>query len=174
MKRGRLKGHSVSEETRKKLRLFNLGKKQTPEHIEKRVIQLRGKNNPMFGTKHTEEWKLNMSKIKRESNLTPRGEKNNMWKGGITPINEKIRKSYEMKLWKKSCLERDNWTCQKTGIRGEKLHPHHIQNFAQFPEFRFAIDNGITLSEVAHRKFHKKYGIRNNTKEQLEEFLNEK
>jgi len=33
------------------------------------------------------------------------------------------------------------------------------------------IDNGITLSEKAHREFHKKYGIKNNTNEQLEEFL---
>ena len=39
---------------------------------------------------------------------------------------------------------------------------------------RTAIENGITLSLKAHREFHKKYGFRNNTKEQLEEFLNTK
>lgn len=33
------------------------------------------------------------------------------------------------------------------------------------------LDNGITLSKKAHKEFHKIYGRKNNTKEQLEEFL---
>lgn len=60
---------------------------------------------------------------------------------------------------------------RKTELKKGNLHPHHIQNFAQFPELRFAIDNGITLSEKVHWEFHDKYGKRNNTQEQLEEFL---
>jgi hypothetical protein len=56
-------------------------------------------------------------------------------------------------------------------IKGGKLHPHHIQNFAKFPELRFAIDNGITLSDKAHWEFHKKYGKHNNNREQMKEFL---
>jgi hypothetical protein len=47
-------------------------------------------------------------------------------------------------------------------------------NFAEFPELRTSIENGITLSEKAHKEFHKKYGFRNNTKEQLQEFLTNK
>ena len=61
---------------------------------------------------------------------------------------------------------------KKTGISGGELVVHHINNFADFPELRTAIDNGITLSKKAHQDFHKIYGVRNNTKEQLEEFLN--
>ena len=77
-------------------------------------------------------------------------------------------------LWQKKRLQvfdRDNWTCQKYKIRGGKLHPHHIQNFAEHPELRFEVSNGITLSEKAHREFHKKYGKSNNTLEQLLDFL---
>ena len=77
----------------------------------------------------------------------------------------------EFRLWREAVFARDNWTCQKYGIKGGRLHPHHIKNFSEYPELRFAVDNGITFSEKAHKEFHKKYGIKNNTKEQLEEFL---
>lgn len=62
----------------------------------------------------------------------------------------------------------------KKGKPSGKLEVHHINNFAEFSELRFALDNGITLSEKAHDEFHKIYGIKNNTKGQLEEFLNRK
>ena len=94
------------------------------------------------------------------------------WQGGKTKECDSIRNSEEYKLWRKACFERDNFTCQKTGISGGELVVHHINNFADFPELRTAIDNGITLSKKAHQDFHKIYGVRNNTKEQLEEFLN--
>jgi len=100
-----------------------------------------------------------------------KGKKNPNWKGGITSINILIRNSANYKLWRKACFQRDNFTCQKYGISGGRLVVHHINNFADFPELRFAIDNGITLSEKAHREFHKRYGKHNNTREQLNEFL---
>lgn len=98
-------------------------------------------------------------------------EKNPAWKGGITPIVEIIRKSLEMKLWRKANMERDNFTCQKCEIIGGKLQVHHINNFADFEELRTSISNGITFCKNCHKEFHKKYGVKNNTKGQLEEFL---
>lgn len=102
------------------------------------------------------------------------GIKSHLWKGGITSENQKIRHSLEMKCWRKACFERDDYTCQKTGERGGDLIVHHINNFADFPELRTSIENGITLLRKVHIEFHKIYGKRNNTKEQLEEFLNKK
>jgi len=119
------------------------------------------------GHKHTLDTKFKLS-------LSHKGILNKSWKGGITSDVMKIRSSIEMKLWKKSVLERDNFTCQKTGKRGGKLAVHHINNFADFHELRTSIENGITLDFEVHKEFHRKYGIKNNTREQLLEFLNTK
>ena len=108
---------------------------------------------------------------RRKISEAHKGDKSWNWKGGIEPENKRIRKSLEYKLWREAVYKRDDWTCQKYKTKGGKLHPHHIQNFAGFPELRFTIDNGITLSEKAHKEFHKIYGFHSNTKEQLEEFI---
>lgn len=94
------------------------------------------------------------------------------WRGGKSKhIGNNIRKSPEYRCWREAVYKRDRFTCQKYGIIGGRLVAHHIKNFAEYPELRFAIDNGITLSRKAHNEFHKKYGLRHNTPEQLKEFL---
>ena len=90
-----------------------------------------------------------------------RGKNHKDWQGGITPINEKLRKSIEYKLWRKAVFERDNYTCIWGGKEhGSKLHADHIKPFALFPELRFAIDNGRTLCKDCH-KLTDTYGGRN-------------
>lgn len=117
------------------------------------------------GLKRSEETKI---KIGNSS----RGEKNHNWKGGVTTESQKIRHSIENRLWRESIFARDNWTCQKCkDNKGGNLVAHHILNFSQYPELRFAIDNGITLCNNCHNLFHKKYKQFNNTREQLQEFL---
>ncbi len=91
--------------------------------------------------------------------------------GRITPENKRIRDNIETRLWREAVFARDNYTCQKYGKRGGRLNAHHIKNFADYPELRFAINNGITFSEKAHKEFHKKYGKKNNTKKQLKQFI---
>ncbi|MFW6002734.1 MAG: hypothetical protein ACOCQD_05275, partial [archaeon] len=55
---------------------------------------------------------------------------------------------------------------------GEKgsIVAHHFYSYADYPELRLDIDNGITIKEGLHIIFHKIYGYGSNNKKQFEEF----
>ena len=149
------KGKIISKKIRKKIGEAHKGLKQSKETIEKR-------NLSRIGYKHSEETKQKIRKAHRKRF------KNHIYK---TDENTIQRKKPKYKVWREVVFTRDNWTCQKYGIRGGKLHPHHIKGFAQYPKLRFTVGNGVTLSEKAHKEFHKKYGYKNNTNKQLTQFL---
>lgn len=98
------------------------------------------------------------------------------WRG---EIDDGIgRDSIEYRKWKKDVLERDSNTCQ---VCGSTLSPevHHILPYATHKELRTDVKNGITLCECCHSAmilggFHQTYGTRNNTKEQLQEYIDNK
>jgi len=159
------KGKKLSKEHIENLKKSHIGYKM-PEKQKKKISKsLRGNPNLtwMKGKKRTEE-----SRRKQGESIS--GKNHWKWKGGMDFIKD-IRNSVEYKLWRKSNLERDNFTCQKCNQYGGKFQIHHINNFADFPDKRFAIDNGITFCSKCHQNFHKRYGRKNNTKEQLKEFL---
>jgi 5-methylcytosine-specific restriction endonuclease McrA len=117
------------------------------------------KNENRIGTKRSEEYKKKLSLIKK--GVKPKnfgisfglkGELNNKWKGGVTTENEKIRKSKEYIFWRISVFERDNFTCMDCGVRSRNIQAHHIKCFADYPESRMDIDNGITLCKKCHIK----------------------
>lgn len=120
--------------------------KELASYYAKRCLQCEAKRR--IGTKRTVETRKKLSEMKK-------GAKNNFWKGGISKENEKLRKSIEFRLWREAVFARDNWTCQKCEQKGGKLHPHHVQNFTDYPELRFALDNGITLCESVIKNFIK-------------------
>ena len=191
-------GKHLSKEHKRKIRKGNLGKKrskETKEKIRKKTLERfkngmpdtikkaigkglkraykEGRRQP--GMKGRHQTKEARKKIGRYN----KGKKSSWYIDGRTPEITKIRHSIESRLWRESNFARDNWTCQKCGVRSKSgkiiyLHSHHIYNFSQYPELRFAIDNGITFCKKCHDKFHKIYGKKNNTREQVEEFLLEK
>ena len=101
-----------------------------------------------------------------------RKEKSPKWKGGVK-YHRIERSVFEYKEWRISVFKRDDFTCQKCNEKSKKLRAHHILNWKDNLEYRYDVDNGITLCERCHIKFHSKYGKCNNNREQLDEFLNE-
>lgn len=74
----------------------------------------------------------------------------------IVPIRKsKGRNEKGYGLFVKKVLERDNYTCQNCGSK-EKLNVHHIKNYADFPDLRTKVSNGVTLCESCHKEIHKK------------------
>ena len=92
------------------------------------------------------------------------GENNYNWKGGITPLNNLLRKRSMWKIWREAVFLRDNFTCQNPNCEfcsnkiGVLLHPHHIKPLSQFPKLAFRVDNGITYCA----EFHIKSGLHKN------------
>lgn len=109
------------------------------------------------------------------------GENHWNWHGGVNGVNESERKSWEYKKWRQDVWKRDNFTCQCCGktINDIVLNAHHIRNFSDCEELRYDVDNGITLCEECHSMFspngfHHIYGVKNNTREQLEEYIEQR
>ena len=80
------------------------------------------------------------------------GDKHWNWKGGIKPVNQKLRNSRNYSEWRKKVFARDNYTCQSCSQRGGELEADHIKQFAFYPELRFDITNGRTLCKSCHKK----------------------
>jgi len=79
-----------------------------------------------------------------------RGDRSHHWKGGADKRN-----TFEYRHWRNSVFARDNWICQDCGDKkGGNLRAHHIFPFADFPEHRFELWNGVTLCDICHQKCH--------------------
>lgn len=62
----------------------------------------------------------------------------------------------QYKKWRLSVYRRDNFCCQFPGCgkKGKfaKLQAHHIKRWADFPELRFQLTNGVTLCKMCHKR----------------------
>jgi hypothetical protein len=116
---------------------------RNPEYRRHMSEVHKGQVSSMKGKHHTKETKERISKRLRGRRLSEvtkkkigeveKGKRHWNWKGGITPINIKIRNSLKSKEWKNIIFARDNWTCQKCRKRGIELRAHHILSLGRYP-----------------------------------------
>lgn len=101
------------------------------------------------------------------------GEKHPLWNKNLTLQEREICRKYpEYSNWRKFVYKRDEFTCQACGDNtGGNLVAHHILNYSEHRELRTDVNNGVTLCKGCHVKFHNRYGYTKNTKQQLEDFL---
>lgn len=118
--------------------------------------RMSGENHPFWGVK---------------------GEKHFKWNPNLTDDErEDKRDTVENYHFRKNVFKRDDYTCQCCNRKSKKGNPitlnaHHIVNYYNHPNDRYNVNNGITLCDECHKKFHKKYGNRDNNLNQLEEFI---
>lgn len=100
-----------------------------------------------------------------------RGENHPDYNPNLTP-EERGRSYAEYSDWRKEVFERDNYTCQCCGDnKGHNLNAHHIYGYAEHEDLRTDVDNGVTLCEDCHKRYHKQYGIKNNDYKDFRTFL---
>jgi hypothetical protein len=129
-------GRVVSTETRNKIAISNTGKKRTPEQLATLSKAHVGISMPFKGKK-----------------MPYRSGKNHWnWRGGNSKGYKTGYYSFEYKEWRKAVFERDEYTCKECGVSGVYVTAHHIKSFAQYPELRFDLKNGVTLCEECHSK----------------------
>lgn len=137
----------ITKEKYRKISAALKGRKVPAERLLKMKFFQKGHMTWNKGTKGL--IKPNSGNFKKGQHMR---EKNVNWRGGITPINKKIRESIEYEEWRKSVFERDNYTCLGCFQIGGYLQADHIKPFAYFPELRFELSNGRTLCKDCHIK----------------------
>src|SRR6185436_4448468 len=92
---------------------------------------------------------------KRDPALVKRGPAHWNWRGG-RPW-ERFRDPRYLE-WRNAVLERDDYTCQRCGRickRYERgLAAHHVASWAESPDTRFDVANGLTLCRACHMELH--------------------
>ena len=145
--------------------------------IPKETLERMGKECSirMSGRKISEETKEKMSKSHKGLNTwtkTRFGARTSNWKGGTTQLNDLLRATSKMKIWRELIFMRDNFICQNpkcsfcSNIVGVKLNAHHkkqVKDILKENNIKttqealnckelWAVDNGITYCEEYHLK----------------------
>ncbi|KKN11572.1 hypothetical protein LCGC14_1025220 [marine sediment metagenome] len=157
-------GRKHTEETKQKMReMWQLrhpnfippmkGKKMSKESRRKMSEAAKKRPSNRIGKKHTLETRAKISIISRER--SPSGRDAPAYKDGKVQERRGQRWSMQYKRWRYDVYLRDKFTCQKCGDdKGGNLVAHHIKPFADYPELRFDVENGLTICSSCHENIH--------------------
>ena len=156
-----IKPYQMTEEIKKKISASLMGKVSyiMTDKVRKKISEShRGVKLSPAHVKAMSDCRIGKPNLKLRK-LVHKIDESKLWRNRI-----------EYRLWREAVFARDNWTCQKCLTRGNELHPHHIFNFHNHQELRFAIDNGITFCINCHKKFHHIFGTKNNNLKQIKKY----
>lgn len=160
--------------------------------LKSRNVKVRTKHEAML-TCWTEEDRKRMSRQRKGKATTLgkrwtydrymekpwlRGSRNPSWKGGVTPLQYKIRNCEFYARWRKAVFERDDYTCVVCGQRGGRLNADHIIPFSRLLRLHsietvkqaaacsemWDMSNGRTLCLSCHKKTPTYAGLLNGAK----------
>ena len=150
------KGKCPSIATRKKLRNAKKGNQHAKGHHPSEETK-RKRNEALKGNQYAKGQHWSIAARRKQSKIVKRIRASEGLKTGDKAEERRIRSQIEIRLWREAVFARDNWTCQgrDCGKRGVELNAHHKKPFADYPELRTSIENGLTLCKKCHKKKHK-------------------
>lgn len=105
------------------------------------------------------------------------GERNHNYNPNLSDEERLEIGRYEVryKKFRREVYKRDNFTCVSCGnSKSGTLVAHHLDSYSEHPEKRTDPNNAVTLCDTCHKDFHHIYGYGKNTKEQFEEYIQNK
>ena len=95
----------------------------------------------------------------RRGSAKLRGSSSHLYNPRLTEADRLTRRNLpELRIWRKSVFDRDGYTCDLCKCSGGKLNAHHLNCWAEYPEDRYDVENGVTLCSVHHKEFHTHMG----------------
>lgn len=178
-------GKKHTEESKKKISeakkanptKFWLGKvrsQETKDRISKTKTGVSVKQPPLSAERKERLRKLGLGRIpsletRLKLSFAQKGEKGSNWQGGIWSKNrteyQKYKGDFRWGIWRKEVFERDKYTCQDCGIKGNQtggyLEPHHIIPIREIVnnnqlDLIYEVSNGLTLCRKCHMKTFKR------------------
>ena len=170
-------GKSHSEETRKRMsesRTLNIPTEEHPRFC--RVFfncDYCGKTsnqNPYEFNKSSNHYCSTQCKADYQSDYLV-GENNPNWNGILTKEDRMSRRLLPgYSEFTQYVRLRDKFTCRKCSEPNSSV-VHHLNSYHWDTENRVNPDNCVTLCAECHKEFHTRYGYRDNTRQQFEDYL---
>ncbi|NJL36623.1 MAG: thymidylate synthase (FAD), intein-containing [Leptolyngbyaceae cyanobacterium RM2_2_4] len=88
----------------------------------------------------------------RSHQITRRGSESNFWKGGVT--EERVAIGAWTRTVAPQIHEQFDYTCQKCGKRGGRLHAHHLLPVYSHPEKAYDLANLVSVCKPCHQDIH--------------------